>query len=131
MAMRTTLDSKKIEIFANIVRGMNIRYAYELLAELRNAEPEMIVAIKRYVRKASKEKEYPYQIVRGEQDGVVYKTVLDADTAEEAEQEFRCKHHREYWPTYYDCTGQWFTYWHRIFKINGKYVLYHSIQCDC
>ena len=129
--MRTKLDSKKIETFANIVRGMNIRYAYELLAELRNAEPEMIVAIKRYVRRVSKEKEYPYQIVRDEQDNVVYKTVLNADTAEGAEQEFRCEHHREYWPTYYDCTGQWFTSWHRIFKISGKYVLYHSIQCDC
>lgn len=36
----------------------------------------------------------------------------------------------EYRPTYYDCTGQAFTNWHKTFKRNGRYCIYHSVGID-
>ena len=33
-------------------------------------------------------------------------------------------------PSQYDCTGQLFTAWHRIFKIGNKFRCYHCIAMD-
>ncbi len=30
----------------------------------------------------------------------------------------------------YDCTGQAFSGWHKIFKRNGKTICYHRVCCD-
>lgn len=35
-----------------------------------------------------------------------------------------------YRPSPYDCTGQMFTTWYKVFKRNGKFYAYHSIAWD-
>lgn len=35
-----------------------------------------------------------------------------------------------YTPSPYDCTGQTFTRWHKIFKRGGRYWVYHAIAMD-
>lgn len=53
------------------------------------------------------------------------------ETLEEAEEYFNEYERIVYRPTYYDCTGQLFTSWHKIFrKPNGKLWMYHSIGRD-
>jgi hypothetical protein len=37
----------------------------------------------------------------------------------------------KYIPSPYDCTGQSFTYWYKIFKRNGKWIAYHRVAVDC
>lgn len=36
----------------------------------------------------------------------------------------------QYRPTYYDCTGQAFTSWYKLFKRNGQFWAYHSVCFD-
>lgn len=44
-------------------------------------------------------------------------------------EEYEVIHYR---PSYYDCTGQMFTSWYRIFRHpDGHYIAYHYIACDC
>lgn len=35
-----------------------------------------------------------------------------------------------YRPTYYDCTGQAFTSWYKVFKRNDRFYAYHSVCFD-
>ena len=33
-------------------------------------------------------------------------------------------------PSMYDCTGQFFTNWYKIFRRRGRFMAYHSVGCD-
>lgn len=38
----------------------------------------------------------------------------------------------EYYPSQYDCTGQCFTSWYRVFKNSkNRYICYHRVSVDC
>lgn len=65
-------------------------------------------------------------------DGYITRVILPAYIvdADDAEDYFQCYHHIPYYDKGYDCTGQAFTSWHRIFHINGRWVLYHSVSYD-
>lgn len=52
------------------------------------------------------------------------------NTKEAAEDWFMFCRYREATPSPYDCTGQLFTAWYKIFKRNGKYIVYHCICRD-
>lgn len=133
------LDENLLEAYGAVVKSMPLRRCYEfmqILTELKDVKdvPEAFVALKRRIRKLNKEavdyldgnriiKEYGI-------DGYVYREVLKATSMEKAEDEFEDYHRRTYIPSIYDCTGQAFTEWHKIFVIRGKYVLYHSVGFD-
>ena len=51
-------------------------------------------------------------------------------TDEEADEYFREYEYIYYRPTYYDCTGQRFTEWYKIFKRRGRYMAYHAVGMD-
>lgn len=51
-------------------------------------------------------------------------------TEQAAEDWFLYHKYREVTPSPYDCTGQLFTAWYKIFKRNEKYVVYHCICRD-
>ena len=62
----------------------------------------------------------------------VYALPEDIKTREEAQEYFEEYEYIPYRPTYYDCTGQSFTSWYKIFqKPNGSFWCYHNIQVDC
>lgn len=65
-------------------------------------------------------------------DGEIWMEELpeEINTKEEAEEWFICNKYREATPSVYDCTGQLFTVWYKIFKRNGKYIIYHCICRD-
>lgn len=44
--------------------------------------------------------------------------------------EFDAVYRREYFPTYYDCTGQRFTNWVKFFQRRGRWMAYHSVSVD-
>ena len=131
------VNEEKVKRWGAFFNGMTMRQCYEFLKEDLpdlHAPLEAEIACKRRIRGIAKSaddylesnriiKEYGI-------DGYVYREVLNATNIDDAETEFRCNHRREYVPSPYDCTGQAFTEWHRIFRINGKYVLYHSVGFD-
>lgn len=50
---------------------------------------------------------------------------------EEAAEDWFCFHrYKEAIPSLYDCTGQLYTAWHKIFKRKGRYFVYHCICRD-
>lgn len=51
-------------------------------------------------------------------------------TKEAAEEWFMYHRYEEVTPSIYDCTGQLYTAWYKVFKRNGKYVVYHFICRD-
>lgn len=51
-------------------------------------------------------------------------------TYDEASEFFRDFLYREYHPSAYDCTGQLFTNWHKLFFRRGHWCAYHSVAFD-
>jgi len=72
-------------------------------------------------------------IISDDGDRCIIKLPLPSEikTAEDADEYFMQNEYIEYEPTYYDCTGQLFTAWYKIFqKPNGEFWAYHSIHRD-
>ena len=71
-------------------------------------------------------------IVRYDNEGCVEKLRYkdEGETLEEFTEFFKKYHYIRYIDRGYDCTGQLFTSWYSIFKVNGNWIVYHSIQMD-
>ena len=52
-------------------------------------------------------------------------------TEEEADTYFRQNLYLYYVPSAYDCTGQRFTAWFKVFKRGNRFWAYHCIHTDC
>lgn len=77
--------------------------------------------------------EHEYKtVVRLDNEGCVEKLRFkdSGETLEEFKEFFKEYHYIGYIDKGYDCTGQLFTSWYSIFKVNGYWVVYHSIQMD-
>ena len=51
-------------------------------------------------------------------------------TKEDAVDWFEYNEYREMRPCAYDCTGQLFTGWFKIFQRNGRFIAYHCVNAD-
>lgn len=117
----------------------DLRFYEELLTRagenvaFRDAVQDRLIEIKRQLRKRSKERKEA-TVVRDYCDGsMVVKLALpeDLSTAEEADAYFMEYEYIRYRPTCYDCTGQLFTAWYKIFqKPDGRFWAYHSVGID-
>ena len=95
---------------------------------------ERIIKCKKAIReKNRKEDENKDRVmVKGDWDGYLVKIYCPEwiETMEDAEEWFDDCERIEmvYYP--WDCTGQLFTSWHRIFCVNGKWICYHDVSMD-
>lgn len=112
------------------------RLSKEVLPE--NLSPfftEILAERKRKIRHEYKvwliEQEYK-TVVRLDNEGCVEKLRFkdSGETLEEFTEFFKEYHYIRYIDRGYDCTGQLFTSWYSIFKVNGNWIVYHSIQMD-
>lgn len=120
----------------------DLRFYESVLKELKkqpgsNPEyfEELIIEQKRKIRKHNKSNaEYDRTIVRDYgMDGYVEKFLLPEGiaTMEEANEYFEDYERIYYMPSPWDCTGQAFTSWYKIFrKPDGRYLAYHSVGRD-
>lgn len=98
-------------------------------------ENHAITEIKKEIRNYFKETgRKNTKIIKGDDDGSGYielvsfpSTVKDAHGADEY---FRHNHMIYAEPSPYDCTGQKFTAWYKIFRRRGVYMAYHRICYD-
>lgn len=67
-------------------------------------------------------------LVKGDTDG--YIELFEMPDVSDAEGWFDDFERLTYRPSMYDCTGQAFTRWHKIFRRNGKLMCYHSVGYD-
>ena len=112
-------------------------YATERMAEEggdTHTRRKRIVELKRNLRRyAHREIDFDRRIVKDYGiDGFISLERLPDDfkDLEEAEQFFREFKVRHYRPSPYDCTGQWFTSWFKVFQRNGGYYAYHAVSVD-
>lgn len=117
----------------------DIRLTYSLIRDFEKslradgADPNVsnfLVKMKRELLGAIHEK--PRHIFGATYDGFIEIVELPADLitkadAEEYVEEFVRIPYR---PSYYDCTGQWFTAWTKVARRDGKWVCYHHVSMD-
>ncbi len=93
-----------------------------------------VIELKRAVRVfMNKEKSKDRTIVRDMEDYVIVKILLPdyLETYEEAEKYFMEHEFMREPCSPYDCTGKWFTRSYELFFVNGRWICYHGIACDC
>ena len=52
------------------------------------------------------------------------------ETMDEAVSYFEDYEYRHYYPYAYDCTGQAFTSWYKVFARGGRFWAYHRVSVD-
>lgn len=93
-----------------------------------------VIDLKRAVRVfMNKEKSKDRTIVRDMEDYVIVKILFPdyLETYEEAEKYFMEHEFMREPCSPYDCTGKWFTRSYDLFFVNGRWICYHGIACDC
>lgn len=118
----------------------HIRLIEKLIAENPAAfgKPEGVLELirkeKRDIReyyRRQEEKQDRHCIKSGFEDYIeLIELPEELETAEEAEEYFREYEYIYYRNTPYDCTGQLFTDWFKIFKRRGRYMAYHAVSMD-
>ena len=101
-----------------------------------SAVEKKIFYIKRQIRERNRAESSKYRPVTvldcGDYCIVKFPLPEDIQSKEEAREYFREYEYIRYRPTYYDCTGQSFTSWYKIFqKPDGRFWAYHAIGIDC
>lgn len=118
-----------------------LNFANKLLREKDNQYLDMdnlnnyIVKSKKEIReyyKKENEKRFERIVKDNGIDGyiILFELPKEITSLESAEEYFKCHEYRECRPSMYDCTGQAFTSWYKIFKRNNKFYAYHSISFD-
>lgn len=130
----------------SITDNERLRDAYTLLAFIRDDVPTttaeqksgmaaFMVSIKREIRAYNNRPEPDSRIVEEHgMDGYIELVQLPAelDDAHKADAAdwFRATRYLEFFPTPYDCSGQKFTNWFKLFQRRGHWFAYHSVGID-
>lgn len=119
----------------------DLRIAYEILYDRKGRVPstlrndEKIVEWKRAIRNYLKNQPVSEKVLVKDYgiDGGIIRFPLPEciKTEEEAREYFEECEYIHYRPTYYDCTGQAFTSWYKVYRAkDGRFWAYHSISYD-
>lgn len=105
--------------------------AYTLIRR-RDVQKSFSDGLKRAVRRFMNKPEYGWAVVKCEDERCIYKNYLpdDLKTKADAEQYFDEYERITPYPSAYDCTGQKFTSWYSVFRVNNKWLCYHCVGLD-
>ena len=113
---------------------VDLRLAWWAIKFWKELKPESAVEIKKNIRSYYKEQNEhkKYHLDKGDYDRYILLVTLPEwiETEDEAHEYFDACEYMKYYPSQYDCTGQHFTQWYRIFKRNGRWMAYHCICVD-
>ncbi len=121
--------------FPTIRDNRDLRMAYSLLGGglVEGFSPELTQAIKRAIR-AYNHLEYDaaHRVVKDDGDAATLLVEFPENITdrEAAEGYFHAYEERECVPGPYDCTGQVFTAWYKIFQRRGRWYAYHHLCMD-
>ncbi len=95
---------------------------------------EVIIQYKRGIRNFFKREmqKDARRIVDWDETSVIWllELPIEIKTKSQAENWFQYNERLEYVPSIYDCTGQQFTAWYKLFKRNGRWWCYHYVALD-
>lgn len=114
-----------------------IKFIEQTIQEKQLDDPkavkELLVDAKREVRRhVNRLVDNDRRIIKQDWDYYIMRINLPSwiKTKEEAEEWFERNEFIDYIPRDYDCTGQLFTSWHRLFKVNDLWICYHCVSMD-
>lgn len=122
-------------MFTTVHEG-NLRAAYEILNILYDREGDKAEVHRRRIKQAIRTyHKIPTdltQIVSSDYDSllVVFPLPAELKSYEAARDYFLAHYFREAAPSMYDCTGQIFTTWYKIFKRRDQFWVYHATAMD-
>lgn len=111
-------------------KDLELAYLFARDPKCNEINPEAVKELKRDIRKYTHKPISDVVYVGGDWDNYTILFPIPADNLEEAHEWFMRNEYRECMPSMYDCTGQTFTAWYKIFKRNGKYMAYHHVRMD-
>lgn len=124
----------------NIRQKEDLRLAYMLLTAYETAQEgegdkykEKMTEIKREIRDFYKKKRIPVTLVKDYGiDGyiILFELPEYLESQQQAEEYFEENEVIKAAPSIYDCTGQAFTSWYKIFKRRNKFFAYHGVSFD-
>lgn len=116
----------------------DVQYAYQVLHWMRENELRydagLEISIKCALRRFTNAPlDESRRIVRDEGiDGYIsLEKIPGAETREDAEAYFEAHMELTCRPSAYDCTGQFFTVWRKLFQRAGSWWCYHRVAVDC
>lgn len=121
-----------------IYNDRDLRIAYEILGDL-NADTRGLSRvkdhadrIKRAIRDYLARPADIARVIRSDFDSLLVVIPLPPGlkTKEQADAYFMRRYYRECIPSAYDCTGQIFTTWYKIFERGGQFWAYHATAMD-
>lgn len=106
--------------------------AYEVLHSLKGRAENYRRKIRKAIRDFRERETTKRHIIKDCGDSYIEFVELPDDiTSEEtADGYFKECLYCYYQPSQYDCTGQTFTDWYKLFKRNGKWCAYHGLALD-
>lgn len=118
----------------NITNDNELRVAYELGHIMHLEKSQKYADLRREERWYNRQKRTKH-IVKCNGDGSYIELVnigipTGAYDKEFAAEMFKRDHYIEMYPSAYDCTGQAFTVWYKVFERNGWWYAYHYVGCD-
>lgn len=126
----------------NINDNDHLRAAYVFLNTVNAAPAEygaslssLVALVKREIREFNRRPASDSRIVEergcdGYIELVQLPDELDKAHKEIAADWFRANRYLEFYPTPYDCSGQKFTNWFKLFRRHGHWFAYHSVSID-
>lgn len=127
----TITNSRQVKEAYSILNILNKHYSMQEKSEsISKYEQETKKAIRSYYKK--QEQKQDIKIVKFDFDNHIKLYALPdfLDTLENAIAYFEEYERIEYIPSMYDCTGQAFTSWYKVFKRHDKFYVYHSVSFD-
>ena len=108
-----------------------VKDAYLFLRLIKDRPLSVEVSIKRAIREYTNRPVSQNRIISSDTDGFVELRKLPRfDSLEEADAYFKENIYMEITPSLYDCTGQLFTNWYKLFHRGGCWWAYHSVGRD-
>ena len=118
-----------LDLYYKVLNEVNEKMPGKDVSSILNSIKEAKQSIRRYFKTQDSSR---HIIKDYESDGYIEliefpKHIISREEAEEyfnEEELMICR------PCAYDCTGQFFTGWHKLFKRRGSWWCYHRICCD-
>ena len=125
-------DKTRLEAAYIFLRTMS---AASVPAENKASRDVLVATVKREIREFNRRPASDSCIVEergcdGYIELVRLPDELDKVNEDDAAEWFRENRYLEFFPTPYDCSGQKFTNWFKLFRRRGHWFAYHSVSID-
>lgn len=124
-------DYSKVRLnYSYLLTMKELKEEYNLDCDL--TKNKVAIQVKRSIRDYFKRQKTDHWIIKGDYDGALLLIEFPEDikTESDAEEYFLHNEYLSCRPSQYDCTGDKFTAWYKLFKRRGKWMCYHSIGID-